>query len=393
MSLCSRFLGFNGSDSLFPPSLFGRRFLWLISVLFLIWGLLVYMATNLLVKYKGKEFRLSVHRDNEPKMRIPIMDDNDLFKVLDEWEGVDYTFLGVVVMVNATKSCVLHELAAPLQERMLNSAEEIPDEVHVTQNAPRPPRDDELFMYEPNEIPIVNIEPAPSSPTFIEPPPSSSTATIEPPPSSPTFIESHPSSSTATIETPPSSSTAIPDFPFEPPFLTLIPRTTRRAMKFIGGLGDESYSDESDDEWSCSRKEEEDESDDISLDSNDDFLSDEHEENYVYESTEHPHSKIYQGRAWALMEDGSVSLQLFDQFPNKNAFQMVVVDYCVQEGFDLCKLKNEPNRYIVVCKGELCDWRIHASLLPDGCTWAIKTLSGEHVECSRVQKNTLADYK
>ncbi|KAL5787937.1 hypothetical protein ACOSP7_004886 [Xanthoceras sorbifolium] len=40
--------------------------------------------------------------------------------------------------------------------------------------------------------------------------------------------------------------------------------------------------------------------------------------------------------------------------------------YAIQEEFRLKKIKNDGYRYIVACKNDACDWRLHASCLPDG---------------------------
>ena len=49
---------------------------------------------------------------------------------------------------------------------------------------------------------------------------------------------------------------------------------------------------------------------------------------------------------------------------------------------------NDKNRVTCICESRGCTWRIHASELPDGVSFKIKTLRGTHV-CSKTEKNHL----
>ncbi|KAF8393878.1 hypothetical protein HHK36_020076 [Tetracentron sinense] len=64
-------------------------------------------------------------------------------------------------------------------------------------------------------------------------------------------------------------------------------------------------------------------------------------------------------------------------------------DYITEEGFEIVRDKNEKARVTAHCLGEGCLWRIHASPLPDGVTYKIKTFQSEHT-CVRATKNTNA---
>ncbi|KAK4389584.1 hypothetical protein Sango_2295400 [Sesamum angolense] len=60
------------------------------------------------------------------------------------------------------------------------------------------------------------------------------------------------------------------------------------------------------------------------------------------------------------------------------------MDYVVQEGFVIVRLKNERTRVTCKCAADGCSWRIHASPLSDKITFAIKSLKAEHT-CVRVK--------
>lgn len=103
-----------------------------------------------------------------------------------------------------------------------------------------------------------------------------------------------------------------------------------------------------------------------------------------------PQYLIYSnGEMWARSTDGSITLTVGDIFIEKQQYAQVLKDYAVQEGFSLSKIKNDKTRHTMRCKGQGCSWRIHCSLLPDKCSWQIKTLTGNHV-CQRLETNLMA---
>ncbi len=65
-------------------------------------------------------------------------------------------------------------------------------------------------------------------------------------------------------------------------------------------------------------------------------------------------------------------------FADKETLMDVVRGYCVQKGVAVVVRKVEKDRYTAVCREADCPWRIHASLLSDKVTWAIKTLDDNH---------------
>ena len=67
----------------------------------------------------------------------------------------------------------------------------------------------------------------------------------------------------------------------------------------------------------------------------------------------------------------------------------VLLDYCVQEGFEIKKKKFDHGRVTAVCKSEAFPWRIHASKTPDGLYFIIKTFKEEH-NYQQVRRNKTA---
>lgn len=66
--------------------------------------------------------------------------------------------------------------------------------------------------------------------------------------------------------------------------------------------------------------------------------------------------------------------------------------YCVQEGVEIIRRKNEKLRVTVECKDENCGWRMHASPYPslDSPNYKIKTMKGDHTCERHMGKNTNA---
>ena len=56
-------------------------------------------------------------------------------------------------------------------------------------------------------------------------------------------------------------------------------------------------------------------------------------------------------------------------FEDVHHFRVVLKDYTIQQGFQLKRIKNEKVRVTVQCDTDGCNWRIHASTLPDGITF------------------------
>ncbi|KAL5793333.1 hypothetical protein ACOSP7_001927 [Xanthoceras sorbifolium] len=94
---------------------------------------------------------------------------------------------------------------------------------------------------------------------------------------------------------------------------------------------------------------------------------------------------------WALNSNGSIKLKEGQVFGNAKLIRATVKGYAIQEGFRLKKIKNDSCRYTVTCKNDACDWRLHASRLPDRVTYMIKSVRGGHSFCRRVVENKEAN--
>ncbi|KAK3212175.1 hypothetical protein Dsin_016881 [Dipteronia sinensis] len=87
---------------------------------------------------------------------------------------------------------------------------------------------------------------------------------------------------------------------------------------------------------------------------------------------------------------GKVNLAVGQLFHNLHHFRQVILDFAVQEGFQLRRIKNERDRYTAECEYKGCGWRIHASLVDDRTTFMVKTLEPQHT-CQKVHKNQEAN--
>lgn len=90
-----------------------------------------------------------------------------------------------------------------------------------------------------------------------------------------------------------------------------------------------------------------------------------------------------------LLDGGRIVLRQWQTFNDFRQFNAILKDYCIQEGFELKKIKYERARATFTCKAEECPWRIHASLAPDKLSFMIKTYNDHHT-CTQVRSNSLA---
>ncbi|KAG5553271.1 hypothetical protein RHGRI_011210 [Rhododendron griersonianum] len=77
-------------------------------------------------------------------------------------------------------------------------------------------------------------------------------------------------------------------------------------------------------------------------------------------------------------EDGKVILKENLLFENVDKFREALKEYTIQKGCKIVRVKNEKSRVTCHCAALGCPWRIHASPLPDGTTYKIRTYHGEH---------------
>ncbi|XP_021736444.1 uncharacterized protein LOC110702993 [Chenopodium quinoa] len=104
----------------------------------------------------------------------------------------------------------------------------------------------------------------------------------------------------------------------------------------------------------------------------------------------HVLDKMYKnGKILSHLPFGSIELEEWLIFETKAQFLEVFRDYCIQEGFSVSVDHADSQRYIARCLMRDCNWRIHASVLRDKVSWAIKKLEGEHATCGRLEENLM----
>lgn len=65
-------------------------------------------------------------------------------------------------------------------------------------------------------------------------------------------------------------------------------------------------------------------------------------------------------------------------FGDVNKFREVLKEYTIQQGCKIVRDKNERGRVTCHCAALGCEWRIHASPIPDDITYKIRSYKGEH---------------
>lgn len=103
--------------------------------------------------------------------------------------------------------------------------------------------------------------------------------------------------------------------------------------------------------------------------------------------------RVYRnGQIYQQLPFGEIDLMVWDIFLDKDHCLDAIRDYSVQQGVDLVRDRVDSYRFTARCFDELCNWRIHASRLPDKVSWAIKTLTAPHT-CQRLEHNPMAGIK
>ncbi|KAL5774309.1 hypothetical protein ACOSP7_011866 [Xanthoceras sorbifolium] len=92
------------------------------------------------------------------------------------------------------------------------------------------------------------------------------------------------------------------------------------------------------------------------------------------------------GTSFRVSESGRIVLQVGQLFRNVNEFRQVILDFSIQEGFRLKRVKNEKRRVTCGCEVEGCPWRVHGSPTYDRVTYMLKTFNNVHT-CLSVPKN------
>ena len=86
---------------------------------------------------------------------------------------------------------------------------------------------------------------------------------------------------------------------------------------------------------------------------------------------------------------GKKVLAIHQVFRDAKHFNEVLLDYAIENGFELTKIKNSRFRVTAKCRADGCLFRDHASHSPDGSFFVIKTLTDKHT-CQVVKANKMA---
>ncbi|KAL5581402.1 hypothetical protein UlMin_013844 [Ulmus minor] len=90
---------------------------------------------------------------------------------------------------------------------------------------------------------------------------------------------------------------------------------------------------------------------------------------------------------------GRVVLSINQQFNDHVHFRTFLLDYAIQEGFTMKKIKAARYRMTYRCSVESCPWRVHASLSPCKTFFILKTLFEDHTcQVQRSNKHVSATW-
>ncbi|XP_010684421.1 uncharacterized protein LOC104898982 [Beta vulgaris subsp. vulgaris] len=88
-----------------------------------------------------------------------------------------------------------------------------------------------------------------------------------------------------------------------------------------------------------------------------------------------------------MIKNLQIEIKPWQLFTDKQHLRDVVRDYAIQSGFSVVVDKANNFRWTVTCSSPHCAWRLHASRLPDGCTWAIKSIKSLVHTCASMEVN------
>ncbi|KAL2925237.1 Formimidoylglutamase [Bienertia sinuspersici] len=92
------------------------------------------------------------------------------------------------------------------------------------------------------------------------------------------------------------------------------------------------------------------------------------------------------------VEWGKIFLKARMLFNDKQHFKKVLRDYCIQCGFGIVVEKSSLTRFTATCLNLNYKWRLQSSRLPDGKTWAIKSIRNDEHTCPGLDsKNPLVN--
>lgn len=106
-------------------------------------------------------------------------------------------------------------------------------------------------------------------------------------------------------------------------------------------------------------------------------------------------AKLYKnGEFYENVEFGKIQLKPWQLFVDKHHLKDTIRDFCIQSGFSVVVVRATNHRYTIICSDERCAWRLHASILPDGITWAIKSIQNpEHTCLGLENRNSMVTAK
>uniref|UniRef100_A0A5B7ARQ4 SWIM-type domain-containing protein n=1 Tax=Davidia involucrata TaxID=16924 RepID=A0A5B7ARQ4_DAVIN len=121
------------------------------------------------------------------------------------------------------------------------------------------------------------------------------------------------------------------------------------------------------------------------------FNSDEdRDEGHVDKSTSRVFDQNLYGNEFKVVEGQPIVLSTGLLFEDVYQFRQVLKDFTVQKGCKIVRDKNEKCRVTAHCADAFCKWRIHASPLPDGVTYMIKSYGTDHT-CIRLHATSEAN--
>ncbi|KAL2927425.1 2 3-bisphosphoglycerate-independent phosphoglycerate mutase [Bienertia sinuspersici] len=80
-------------------------------------------------------------------------------------------------------------------------------------------------------------------------------------------------------------------------------------------------------------------------------------------------------------------------FTEKQQLRDVIRNYCIQSGFSVVVERVSNHQYTVRCSDQRCPWRLHASKLVDGVTWAIKNIEPSEHSCIETENSMMGTIK
>ncbi|KAL2925512.1 Deoxyuridine 5'-triphosphate nucleotidohydrolase [Bienertia sinuspersici] len=116
--------------------------------------------------------------------------------------------------------------------------------------------------------------------------------------------------------------------------------------------------------------------DDEVSDNDDDFWQEDVDNDESYLKRLYKNGEFYEDAEW-----GKIVLKPWMLFSDKQHFKQVLRDYCIQCRFGIVVEKSSPTRFTATCLNLNCQWRLHSSRLPDGKTWAIKSIRNDEHTC------------